>query len=136
MENMKVHHIGYAVKDMQKAIHCFESLGYCMDEPVIDASRNITIVFARNGDACVELVAPCGSPNDVDGILKRTGASPYHICYEVKNVNQSIKELTKSGMGWMLVKQPAKALAIDGAKVAFLYSKNAGLIELVEIQDF
>ncbi len=129
---MKVHHIGYAVKKIEKAAEVFKSLGYTCGEVKEDTLRSIKIMFAENGTERVELVAPIGSDTPVSGILKGSGPAPYHICYEVGDIEKSIEEL--SADGWMLVHAPLEAPAIGGAPVAFLYNRHIGMIELVEIK--
>ena len=70
--NLCIHHIGYAVKDIDKAIDKFASLGYIIPEKKEDVSRNVTIVFAEKDGYCVELISPLCSekPSPVDSILK------------------------------------------------------------------
>lgn len=129
---MKVHHIGYAVKNLEQSIGVFEALGYTVGEITADAGRNIRIVFLQNGSECVELVAPDGDETPVDSVLKSVGPTPYHICYEVPNLEEALNELQKSR--WIVTKQPEPAPAIGGASVAFLYHRRVGMIELVEIK--
>ena len=132
--DLKVHHIGYAVSDIEKAQKSFESLGYTACGPVTDDYiRNVKIVFMKTGDTTVELVAPDGEPNPVDGVLKKNGSTPYHICYVTDDMNESIQDLKKSG--YMVIKKPEAAPAIDNCNVAFLYSAAAGMIELAEIKE-
>jgi len=128
---MKVHHIGYAVKEIDEAVKKFRDLGYVVEDKIEDESRKVVIAFARNNDVLVELVAPMGEGSPVDGILDKNGAAPYHICYEVHNIEEACKELKKEG--WTVLIKPAPAPAINGALVVFLYNRIVGLIELVEI---
>ena len=129
---MKVHHIGYAVKNLEQSISAFEALGYTAGEITADAGRHIRIAFLQNGSECVELVAPDGDETPVDGVLKSVGPTPYHICYEVPDLEAALTELQQSR--WIVTKQPAPAPAIGGAPVAFLYHLRVGMIELVEIK--
>ena len=78
----------------------------------------------------IELVAPNSTNSDVAKIVKKNGTSPYHICYEVENIEASVEELKKSR--WFPVKEPEIASAIENRRVVFLYSKNGGMIEFVE----
>lgn len=66
---MTIDHIGYAVKDIEKAREKFESLGFVFGEKVVDWSRNLSIQFGNKDGYRIELVSPisCGSP--VDGVL-------------------------------------------------------------------
>lgn len=128
---MKVHHIGYAVKNLEKSISVFEALGYTAGEITEDTGRRVRISFLKNGSDCVELVAPLGDETPVDGVLKSIGPTPYHICYQVPNMENAIAELQQER--WIVTKQPEPAPAIDGARVAFLYHRWIGMIEIVEL---
>jgi len=128
---MKVHHIGYAVDEMDGAIKKFEDLGYALiGEKTEDKLRKVVIAFVKSGDTLVELIAPSGTGSPVDRVIEKNGATPYHICYEVEDIAETCSLLKKEG--WTILIKPAPAPAISGAPVAFLYNKIIGLIELVE----
>ena len=127
---MKLHHIGYAVSDIMKGIEEFQNMGYQAGAVTDDLSRNVRIAFLKNDDALIELVAPLGPASPVDGVLASTGATPYHLCYEVKNLEQSIADMKAAG--WRVLKRAAPAPAISNSLVAFLWKKSIGLIELVQ----
>ena len=56
---MKIHHIGYAVKNIKSSINEFLELGFkkCGDL-VEDTGRNIVIQFISNQHYTIELIAP------------------------------------------------------------------------------
>ena len=83
---MKVHHIGYYVKQMEAARAAFQKLGYEELEGVVqDDDRSIRICFLKNGTEVVELVEPEErSPFDNKN-LRKMGNTPYHICYEAED---------------------------------------------------
>lgn len=85
----------------------------------------------QNGNECIELVAQNGEKTPVDGVLKLNGATPYHICYEVQNIDGAIENLKKQK--FIVMQKPAVAPAIQNCNVAFLYNKDIGMIELVEV---
>ena len=58
------------------------------------------------------------------------GNTPYHLCYSVKDMGEAIGNLKNSG--YALVEKPTCAVAFGSKKVAFLYSKHMGIIELLE----
>lgn len=131
---MKVHHVGYAVADIAKAISVFEKLGYIVKKDMVeDELRKIKIVFMKNNEECIELVAPNGEANPVEGVLSKNGSTPYHICYETTDMAEEILTLRKQG--WIVIQKPKEAPAIDNQLVAFLYQKDIGMIELVEIKE-
>jgi methylmalonyl-CoA/ethylmalonyl-CoA epimerase len=131
---MKIHHIGYAVKDIDKAINEFRELGYCLKGNIIkDEKRNVLIQFMENNGYKVEFISPyiLENKSPVDQILKKNGgAIPYHLCYVVEDISIKIKKLQSKG--YILIEEENEAKAIDYRKVAFLYNRNIGVIELVE----
>lgn len=129
---MQVHHVGYAVKDIQKAIKEFEELGYEKKSYVEDKERNVFIAFMKNGEEVVELIAPVinGMKTALGDILKKKGPGPYHICYCVDDLEKTIQEMQKNK--YIIVVPPQEACAIGGKKVTFMWNKTLGLIELVE----
>ena len=58
------------------------------------------------------------------------GTTPYHICYMVENMEAAVATLRSQR--YVLVRKPEPAVAFDNRRVAFLYNKQVGLIEIVE----
>mgnify|MGYP002627500138 FL=1 len=85
---MKIDHIGYAVKNIEKAMIDFIKLGFVFEKPVDDYDRNVRIAFGDNDGYRIELVAPLNKEiqSPVDLQLARIGATPYHICYSTDNL--------------------------------------------------
>nr|3HDP_A Chain A, Glyoxalase-I [Clostridium acetobutylicum] len=128
--SLKVHHIGYAVKNIDSALKKFKRLGYVEESEVVrDEVRKVYIQFVINGGYRVELVAPDGEDSPINKTIKK-GSTPYHICYEVEDIQKSIEEMSQ--IGYTLFKKAEIAPAIDNRKVAFLFSTDIGLIELLE----
>lgn len=126
---MEVHHIGYAVSDMESSIEQLRVLGYTVGDVIIDDHRSVYIAFAHQGTYCVELISPNADDSPVSKILQKNGPTPYHICYLVDDMEQSLALLkTKK---WVVVVPPAVAIAFNGRHVAFLYNRYLGLIELL-----
>ena len=128
---MKVHHIGYLVKSIEKSLESFEALGYMITVcPTWDEGRRSSICFITNGGYEVELIEPA-SDSELRPLLKRYRNEPYHICYLCDNLEETIAELRSSK--FMLFKEPAPAPVISkSARVAFLMGSSAGMIELLE----
>lgn len=128
---LKVHHIGYAVPDLDRALAEFSALGWSVfSEVTEDASRQVRIVFIKLGESVVELVAPTSSASPITKQLAKGSGAPYHICYEVASLEEAEAYLkTKK---FIVFKKPAAAPAIGNRRVEFLYAKGMGIIELVE----
>ena len=133
---MKIHHVGYAVSSINKAKNDFSALGFeAESEIVCDKGRNINIMFMTNGMWRIELIEPYDkslpSPVDIQLENQRGGSSPYHICYEVSDIELEIKKMLDKK--FVLSQEPENAPAICNRMVAFLYKRSVGLVELLEI---
>lgn len=129
---MKIHHIGYAVRNIGISAEKFEKLGYNKCSNIIeDSKRKVFILFMEKDGYLIELIAPLNDESHISTLLKKTGSSPYHFCYEVQNMDVEIAELLNSG--YILIEEASEAAAIGNKKVAFLFNKDIGILELVEI---
>ena len=132
-DNMEIHHIGYAVRDINKSLDSFTKMGFHLIGDIThDTIRKVDICFIEdvNNKAMIELIAPYETGSDVDGALKKWGGpAPYHMCYEVDNIEEF---LASSGKSLIVIKKPEIAPAINNKRVAFLYHKDMGLFEIVE----
>lgn len=133
MINLKIHHIGYLVKNIDKTINSFENLGYKIEESVkTDSIRNVLIAFLIKDSYRVELVSPINEESVVYNLLKKYKNSPYHICYESNkgSFENDIEILTSQG--YVAIDSPAPAPCINNRRVTFLMNPNLGMIELLE----
>ena len=129
---MKIHHIGYLLDDMGSSIQSFIELGYVIDRPTCyDPIRKIDICFMKNDNIFVELVVPRGDCKLFNGLKKRIGNGPYHICYECEDFEEVIENGIEGGQ---LISEPEKAVAIDNKRVAFFYIPSMGIIELLDVR--
>ena len=129
---MKIHHIGYAVKNIDKARDIFANLGFSFSELVNDTSRNLYIQFGKNDSYRIELLAKLDESKEspIDSFIKKIGPTPYHFCYLTKNIEEDIKCFKNKGFIQTTI--PCEAIAFDNKRVVFLYNNAIGLIELVE----
>jgi len=121
---MKFHHIGIATDNIKKT---FEFVKNSFDvieftDIIYDKNQNATLQMIYTKDINIELV----SGGMVKDIIKKK-ITYYHICYEVTNINEAIKEFNNS----ILISPPKKAILFNNRKVAFLLTP-IGLIELLE----
>ena len=127
---MRIDHIGYAVKNIDKARKSMEALGYAFEPTVEDKDRNIFIAFGELDGYRVELVAPMGEGSPVDMYLSKIGPTPYHICYRSSDIEADIAELQKNRFKVSVPLAPA--IAFGNKRVVFMFSLSVGLIEIVE----
>ena len=134
---MKPHHLGMAVTDIGQSIHAFEELGWILDKEVInDEQRNVKLAFLKRNDSdqVIELVSPTDDKSPVTNTLKtmKQMATPYHICYEVSDLEKMIDIL--KGRKYVLTDKAKQAVAFNNRRVAFMLRRDVGLIELLEVE--
>ena len=128
---MQIHHIGYLVKKIDRAIFAFEQLGWVIEcNTVYDAYRAIDICFMIKDGYRVELVSPKRKDSVVYELQKKCGNSPYHICYMCDNLAEKCEELC--GRGYVKYAEPREAVAFSNKRVCFLIHPYLGMIELLE----
>lgn len=129
---MKIHHIGYLVKKIEKAISAFTDLGYIVEkETIYDSYRDIDICFLIKDGYRVELVSPKSKNSVVYEMYKNTGNSPYHICYETDDPESDIKWLLDNN--YILCDEKHPAVALENREVCFFVHPYMGMIELLEV---
>ncbi|MBQ7583649.1 MAG: VOC family protein [Lachnospiraceae bacterium] len=127
---LSIHHMGYLVRNMEKALDKFEELGYKpLDTIIYDEGREAAIQFLEKDGYRIELVCP-EKTSDIYPFLKRTGSSPYHICYETDDLDAEISRFEAMGYTVFLDRAAAPAIG-EGSEVVFLYHFQMGIVELV-----
>lgn len=133
MENvvLRFHHIGMAVYDFEKSMPFYEAQGYQKKVEIYDPEQNVEVAVLKHVvSPCVELLAPHDEKSPINNILAKSGSTPYHICYEVKNIEDAIAYLRKEK--FLPVSKPKVSNAFDNRRVCFLIKKDVGLIEIIE----
>ena len=130
---MKIDHIGYAVKRLDRAINSFEELGFIFEHVIDDTDRNVKLAFGEKDGYRIELVAPLDKKieSPVDQYLSNAVGTPYHICYASNRFDTEIEEL--KSQGFKVVIDPKPAVAFGGRRVVFMMNIGFGLMEIVEI---
>jgi methylmalonyl-CoA/ethylmalonyl-CoA epimerase len=129
---MKFHHVGIAVQNINEAIHAYQVLGYSQTSAIIqDPIQKVQLCFLdKDGSPTLELVAASSQDSPVTNILAKNGPTPYHNCFEVDDIMESVANLKLSGFRRLSAIVPA--IAFENRRICFLYQKEVGLIELLE----
>ena len=121
---MTFHHIGIATKDITK------SFKFIKDN--FNIIKKTEVIYDKNQDAYVQLITTDDnqielvSGKQVENLIDKN-ITYYHICYEVDNIEESIKNFSNA----LLVSPPKEAILFDNRKVAVLLTP-IGLVELLE----
>lgn len=128
------HHIGIACNSIDKTREFYLQMGYQAADVVDDPVQHVRVCFLENGDKAprIELLEPLDGQSPIARTLASVGVAPYHTCYEVEDIELAVAALRKQR--FLLVNGPVPACAMGNRRIAFLYNKNIGLIEVVETQ--
>lgn len=133
MSKFKIHHVGIAVKNLDKAIEVYTAMGYSSSQVFSDPLQGVRIcLLSENDELMVELVTRLNEidRSPVDSILDKNGPTAYHTCYVVAEIEDAINEMKE--LGFIQVSKLSPAIAFENRRVTFMYNSNVGLIELVE----
>ena len=124
------HHIGVAVKDIEKELLTFSLLGYFKEGDIFeDPQQGIKGLFltAKNQPR-LELLADINESGTVAPHIKN-GNKMYHFAYVVSDIEKAMEVLKKSRAQ---IISPLKQSTYFGKRICFLMLPNMYLIELVE----
>lgn len=131
---LRLHHLGIAVPTIQDALPVYRDLfGFrVLSGPTLDPIQKVSVCFLGTGlagDVVIELIEPASADSPIAGVLRK-GAGAYHVCYEVENIEVTVKRFQSQGC--RVVSEPVPAAAFDGRRIAWLYTPSRQLVELVQ----
>lgn len=128
---MRIHHIGYLVKRLEKAKDVLQSGGYTViQDAVYDEIRGVDIAFLEKDGYVIELVSPKTKDSVVASLIRTYKNAPYHICYSSDDLEADMKRLRERG--FIGIDEPTPAPALGGRRVCFFMSPHIGMVELLE----
>ena len=130
MIDFRIEHVGYVTKNIEKTADTFKILGYFSETVVNDDTQKTKICFLRKeGEVSIELVEPYPENTTMLNMLKK-GATPYHTCYMVSDVQETYEQLKE--LGFTPLFSPVPAPAFGNRLICYFWKKDIGLIEIVE----
>ncbi len=128
----KIDHIGIAVTDMDVAIQKYSLLTGAepSEKETVDAQMVETSFFPV-GDVKLELLSGTEKDSPVSRFVEKKGPGIHHICFEVEDLDTTIKTLSAAGLTFIDL---ASNQGAGGTRVAFLHPKSTGgiLFEFAE----
>ncbi|MBQ3364705.1 MAG: VOC family protein [Muribaculaceae bacterium] len=125
------HHVGIACHNIEKTLPFYAAMGYAAAPVVDDLIQHVRVCFLdKEGAPRLELLEPLDDQSPVARTLASSGVTPYHLCYQVQDIENAIQSLR--GQRFLLVTGPVPACAMGNRRIAFLFKKDVGLVELVE----
>ena len=121
-DDARLRHVGIAVRSIDAAAPGARKH--------LDPLQNVRVAFVELGGVLCELVEPVDERSPVNGYLERDKMNLYHLCYEVSDLEQAVKESRRHG--FHPLGKPKPAAAFEGRRIAWVYSPVLGLFELLE----
>lgn len=135
--NFKLLHVGVAVPSLGPAAELLAKLfGYkLVSGPFDDPIQKVSVEFLAQSteDAAeIELIAPAAEDSPIRSMLAKDGGGAYHLCFETSDIEAAL--LHVKTLGCIVVSPPVPAIAFQGRKIAWIYTRSRQLFELVEAE--
>lgn len=114
-----VHHLGFAVTDLDEAVATYERLfGAVLEHRDAVGDQGVEAASVLVGTGRVELLVPTGDDTPVGRFLASRGPGMHHVAYEVDDVRAALAGL--SDVGAELIDE-APRRGLFGLEVAFVH---------------
>jgi methylmalonyl-CoA/ethylmalonyl-CoA epimerase len=126
-----VHHLGFAVTDLDEAVSTYGRLfGATLEHRDAVSDQGVEAASVLVGDSRVELLAPTGEGTPVGRFLANRGPGMHHVAYEVADVAAELARLADAGVELI---DEAPRHGLFGLEVAFVHpdSVHGVLTEVV-----
>lgn len=128
----RLNHIAIATPDLAKSASFYKNiLGADISEPQPLPDHGVTTIFVNLGNTKLELLHPLGEKSPIQGFLdKNKSGGLHHICIEVDNIQNAMKEVKANGIR-CLTEEPK--IGAHNKPVVFLHPKDCAGV-LVELE--
>jgi methylmalonyl-CoA epimerase len=127
----RVHHLGFAVTDLDEAVSTYDRLfGATLEHRDAMSEQGVEAASVLVGESRIELLAPSGDDTPVGRFLARRGPGMHHVAYEVADVPAELERLAEAGAELI---DAAPRRGLFGLQVAFVHpdSVHGVLTEVV-----
>ena len=133
--DFKLLHVGVAVPSLGPAAESLARLfGYrVVSGPFDDPVQKVSVEFLSQSteDAAeIELIAPAAEDSPIRSMLAKDGGATYHLCFETSDIEAAL--LHAKSLGCIVVSPPVPAVAFQGRRIAWIYTRSRQLFEFVE----
>ena len=131
----KLRDVGIAVPSLGPATEALADLfGYrVVSGPFDDPIQKVSVNFLTQSDqdvAEIELISPLSEDSPIASMLRKSGGGAYHLCFETTDIEQALVHAKNNGC--VIVSPAVPAVAFNGRRIAWIYTRSRQLFELVE----
>jgi methylmalonyl-CoA/ethylmalonyl-CoA epimerase len=131
VEVRSVHHVAFAVTDLEEALETYQRLfGARIELRGRMDDQGVEAAYLRIGDGRVELVSALGEDTPVGRFLAKRGPGMHHVAYEVADMASAVRSLVAKGVE---VIDPEPRPGLGGHEVSFVHpdSVHGVLVEVI-----
>ena len=128
----RIHHVAYAVEDIDAALPVYtERYGMSVEVRERLDDQGVEAVSLGAGTSHIELIQPVDPQSGVAKFLERRGPGLHHVAFEVVDLAAALAEL-RGGGAELIDNEPRRGLG--GHMIAFIHPRASGgiLTELVQ----
>jgi methylmalonyl-CoA/ethylmalonyl-CoA epimerase len=117
-----LHHVAFAVEDLDEAVETYRSLlGAQIELRGTLEDQGVEAVYLRVGEGRVELVTALGADTPVGRFLTKRGPGMHHVGFAVDDITEAVDDLAAKGAN---VIAPAPRPGLGGHQVAFVHPES------------
>jgi methylmalonyl-CoA epimerase len=131
VEVRSVHHVAFAVEDLDAAVDTYQRLfGARIELRGRMEDQGVEAAYLRIGDGRIELVSALGEDTPVGRFLAKRGPGMHHVAFEVADVAAALRSLASAGAE-LIDQEPRPGLG--GHEVSFVHpdSIQGVLLEVI-----
>jgi methylmalonyl-CoA epimerase len=119
VEVRSVHHVAFAVTDLDEALETYQRLfGARVELRGRMDDQGVEAAYLRIGDGRVELVSALGEDTPVGRFLAKRGPGMHHVAYQVADVGSALRSLRAEGVELI---DPEPRPGLGGHEVSFVH---------------
>lgn len=127
---MRLHHIGIAVRSIEKQLRLWRDvLGLRAGEVEEVPEQKVRLVKLEAGAMTIELLEPLVADSPVGKFIDKRGEGLHHLSFEVEDIGRTIRLFKSKGLQ-MVDERPRQGA--HGSSVAFVRPSSTGGV-LIEI---
>lgn len=128
---LRLHHTGIVVQDLDAAISSYEALGFRDGERHEIPEQDIVAVTFRAGPGWLELIQPTDPDGPIARYMAKRGEGTHHVAYAVDDIAAELQRLKAAGV--RLIDETPRTGA-HGWRIAFIHPESCHgvLTELVQ----
>ncbi len=134
VSTMRLHHVGYVVRDLAAATAIYSSLGFEVGQPFAVPEQHIVAVTIHAGSGWVELIQPTDPEGPIAAYMAKKGEGVHHVAFQVDDIEAKLAELKAAGV--QLIDETPRTGAHNW-RIAFIHPKacNGVLTEIVQVPE-